>query len=88
MKLPDDIERELQRIEAEYQARGGQQAGVPRLRALRQAIANALRRHLDEERLWQALPCAMCGTVASRDGDWYRLCGPCYTKGDEPAPRV
>jgi hypothetical protein len=36
------IERDLQAIEAEYAARGGQQAGTPRLRRLRASIEMAL----------------------------------------------
>jgi hypothetical protein len=35
MKLPSDIEREIKAIELECAARGGQQAGTPRLRGLR-----------------------------------------------------
>jgi len=38
MRLPDAIERDLQAIEAEYFSRGGQQAGTPRLRALRASL--------------------------------------------------
>ena len=48
MKLPDTIERDLQAIEAEYAARGGQQAGTPRLRGLRASIEIALQ-HLGHE---------------------------------------
>lgn len=38
MKLPDNIERDLQEIETDYVWRTGQQAGVPRLRSLRSSI--------------------------------------------------
>lgn len=43
MKLPENVERDLQAIESEYDARGGQQAGTPRLRGLRASIEEALR---------------------------------------------
>jgi hypothetical protein len=42
MKLPKVIEDEIRLIEDEMRARGGQQAGTPRLRGLRGAIESVL----------------------------------------------
>jgi len=44
VRLPDNIERELRSIEADYNARPGQRAGAARLRSLRWAVEDALRR--------------------------------------------
>ena len=38
MRLPTRIEREIQAIEAEWAARPGQHAGIPKARGLRSAI--------------------------------------------------
>ena len=27
------------------------------------------------------VPCVRCGATTSKDGDWYRLCGPCRWEG-------
>ena len=43
MRLPDAIEREIQQLEMAEERRGGQHAGVPRLRDLRWAIEKHLR---------------------------------------------
>jgi hypothetical protein len=42
VRLPSAIERELQRVEADGASYGGQHAGTPRFRDLRDAIATAL----------------------------------------------
>lgn len=66
MTLPEPIERALQDVEAEYAQPG-------RLRGLRAAIEAALQHQPDQA----PAPCVCCGTSASADGDWYRICGPC-----------
>lgn len=42
MKLPKPIEDDLKAIERDLGSRGGQQAGVPRLRGLRSSIEDEL----------------------------------------------
>jgi len=82
MKLPDELERELQAIEADYAARGGQQAGASRLRGLRAALdaIPATVGYIAPAVAICSQPCAVCGTTTSDDGDWYRMCGPCRWK--------
>lgn len=45
MRLPDDIEREIKRLEAEIDQRAGQHAGNARLWDLRHAIEFYLKRN-------------------------------------------
>ena len=62
MKLPENIERDLREIEAEYAARGGQQAGTPRVRAIRASIEAELQRltrELDDSNAVCACGCSV-----------------------------
>lgn len=55
MKLPDDIERELQAIEHDYWKRDGQHAGTSRLRGLRSAIEAELKAKAEAGKVWKAM---------------------------------
>lgn len=55
MKLPVDIEREIQLVEADYASRGGQQAGNARLRGLRSAIEAELRTKAEAGKVFSAM---------------------------------
>jgi hypothetical protein len=55
VKLPNDIEREIQAIEHDYWQRDGQHAGTSRLRGLRSAIEAELKAKGKAGKVWSAM---------------------------------